>query len=177
MHTDKSGPTRRGRPPKFGRPARLVALTLPEDVVEWLRSKDADLSRAIVELFEASAHRHAAAPPRSLEAAIVEVDSGRGLILVDAALVHDVPGVATIPFSGGRAFLALEPGWSASDLELAVIDRLEAGMAAGQRYEALAAFRAQLRLWRSDPGLRLRPRSIIVVERKRVRRRAARQKP
>ena len=38
---------RRGRPPKFGRPAQLVTLTLPEDVISWLSTIDPDLGWAI----------------------------------------------------------------------------------------------------------------------------------
>ena len=29
---------RRGRPPKYGRPAQLVTLTLPNDVLDWLKT-------------------------------------------------------------------------------------------------------------------------------------------
>ena len=39
---------KRGRPRKFNQPSRLVAITLPEDVIDTLRSRDRDLARAIV---------------------------------------------------------------------------------------------------------------------------------
>jgi hypothetical protein len=38
----------------------------------------------------------------------------------------DLPGVDAIPLADGRAFLALEPGRGIADLELAILDRLEA---------------------------------------------------
>src|SRR4051794_33832986 len=38
---------RRGRPRKFTRPSRRVALTLPEDVIASLQAVDPDLSRAV----------------------------------------------------------------------------------------------------------------------------------
>ena len=55
----------RGRPLKFGRPARLLALTLPHDVVAALRRIHPDPAWAIVSLYEKvakKARRHG--PPR-----------------------------------------------------------------------------------------------------------------
>jgi len=46
------GEPRRGRPPRFGRPERLAAVTLPHDVVDWLAAIDPDLGRAIVRLHD-----------------------------------------------------------------------------------------------------------------------------
>ncbi len=43
---------RPGRPQKYGRPTRAVTVSLPEDVLAWLRAVDADLGRAIVTLAE-----------------------------------------------------------------------------------------------------------------------------
>ena len=170
MPTPALTPRRRGRPQKFGRPARLVAMTLPEDVVAWLESIQTDLGRAVVMLYDAAAHRQTAPQTAGLTGAeIVEVGEGRGLILVDPAVVRGLTGVATIPFSGGRAFLALEPAWTIADLELAVVDCLDGGVQDKQRRVALTSFRAQLREWRSDPSVRLKARSIIVVERGRAR--------
>lgn len=159
-------PRRRGRPPKFGRPARLVAITLPHDVLDWLGSIDPDLGKAVVALFDAPGGK--AAPPRALPpsgAEIVEVGRGRGLILVSPNLVRDVTGVDAIPFGEGRAFLALEPSWTTADLELAVVDVLERGVEDRTRRSELSIFRGQLRALRTDPSVRLTQRSIIVVER------------
>jgi hypothetical protein len=52
MDQPQSSHRGRGRPPKFGRPAQLVAITLPTDVVQALRAHDPDLARAIVGLVE-----------------------------------------------------------------------------------------------------------------------------
>ncbi|MFP5379666.1 MAG: hypothetical protein ACLGHP_07950, partial [Vicinamibacteria bacterium] len=60
---------RRGRPHKFGRPARLIALTLPEDVIDWLRHVDPDPARAIVELHARSDARAAAPHGPDVDAA------------------------------------------------------------------------------------------------------------
>lgn len=48
----KSPATHRGRPRKFLRPSRAVTLTLPEDIIEALRSVDGDLSRAVVRVVQ-----------------------------------------------------------------------------------------------------------------------------
>jgi hypothetical protein len=159
-------PRRRGRPPKYGRPARLVAVTLPHDVVDWLASLDPDLGRAIVRLHD----RMNEGPARSghddrLGARLVDVGEGRALIIVDPALVHGLAGVAAIPFGSGQAFLALESSWTMADLELTVVDALDHAGADERRRTALAAFRDQLRAWRTHPSLLIEPRAIIVASR------------
>src|SRR5689334_20287038 len=74
---------KRGRPPKFGRPGRVVAVTLPEEVVQGLRRVDPDLGWAIVRLFQKQA-RPAGPPPRAVaDAELVSVASGRALIAVN----------------------------------------------------------------------------------------------
>jgi hypothetical protein len=42
----------RGRPSKFGRPSRVVALTLPEDAIDRLRRVHRDLGWAILKLLD-----------------------------------------------------------------------------------------------------------------------------
>ena len=48
---------KRGRPPKFGCRAQVVALTLPRDVVDGLRRIDGDLGWAVVRLYKREAGR------------------------------------------------------------------------------------------------------------------------
>jgi len=165
-------PPRRGRPPKFGRPARLVAVTLPTDVVAWLERRNPDLGRAIVGLHDAAARgepREGPADPPVSE--LADIGEGRALIVVDPALVRGLAGVAAIRFGEGRAFLALEPAWTMADLELAVADCLEAGVGDDRRRRDLAAFRQQLRAWRTDRSITMASRAIIVAARR------ARRKP
>src|SRR5712671_4678996 len=94
----------RGRPPKFGRPARVVALTLPDERV---------------------ARRRPATHPERTVAELVRIADRRSLIVVNRAEFTRLPGVTMVPVSSTRAFLALEPGFGMSELELAVSDRLE----------------------------------------------------
>jgi hypothetical protein len=61
--------------------------------------------------------------------------------------------------------LALESGRGMTDLELAVLDRLEDPAVDRRERQALSRLRAQLRAWRRDRVLRFHARAIIVVER------------
>jgi hypothetical protein len=155
---------RRGRPSKFGRPAQVLALTLPEDVVKELRKVHPDLGWAIVRLVEkAPARPSAPAPPPGAE--FVTIGDRRALIVVNRAAFRSLPGINIIPLQGDKAFLALEVGRGMADVELSVIDRLEDPSVDAFERKALRKLRAQLRAWRHDRRLRFHARSIIVVER------------
>lgn len=157
---------RRGRPPKYGRPARLVAVTLPNDVVDWLGSVDPDVGRAIVRLHDMMARRtQRQAHPAVPTAELVDVGEGHGLIVVEPGMVQHLAGVAAIHFSDGRAFLALESSWTMADLELSVVDALDRGIQDAKRRAGLTEFRDLLRVWRTDRSMTLEPRTIIVAGR------------
>jgi len=156
---------RRGRPSKFGRPSRVVALTLPEDAIDRLHQVHHDLGWAILTLLDnapqRSARRGEDAQP---DVELVSVADRRSLIAVNREVIGDLPGVNTVPLSGTRAFLALEIDRGMSDLELAVVDRLaDPGLGRDQRH-ALSRLRTQLRTWRLDPKLQFHRQTIIVVE-------------
>ncbi len=161
---------KRGRPPKFGRPSRVVALTLPEETIRRLRKLHRDLAWAIVTLAE-SGRAGMARRPGPSDAELVAVSDRHFLIAVNGAIVRTLPGVNIIPFDGHRAFLALEPGHGMADLELAVRDRLDDRSTRGSERHALESLGAMLSKWRHDPRLRNYPRAIIVLERARSRRR------
>jgi len=159
---------KRGRPPKFGRPAQFVALTLPEDVIEWLHRLNADPAWAIVSLFERETRRTSRSRPPARDPEIVQlvpVAKGRSLIVVPQALSRNLPDVAAVPLGAGRAFLALAPGKGLADLELAIVDRLDAGDLAATEREPLTVLRGQLREWRRSADLSFTTRSIIIAER------------
>jgi hypothetical protein len=155
---------RRGRPPKFGRPAQLITITLPEDVVAWLSDIDPDLGWAIVKLHERAVKGRKNRPLQVAE--LVQLPGQRALILVQPEPFKNLVGVSIIPLADGRGFLALEAGRGVSDLELAVIDRLEAPELEAAEKEALTHLRALLRQWRQD-GVRFELRSIIIAQRTR----------
>lgn len=158
---------RRGRPLKFGRPGQSVTLTLPADVIDWLHTLHEDLAWAVVGLYERrSALKRLPAKPKAV-AELVQLPGRRALILVRPDLLRDVPGVAVVPLSDGRAFIALDAGSSVADLELALIDRIDAPGVTVERRSQLTEFRQIVREWRQQ-GLRFQPRSILVVERQAV---------
>jgi hypothetical protein len=151
---------KRGRPPKFGRAADLISLTLPRDVIDWLASIDDDMAWAIVKLYERATRT------RKVEfdvASLVRFPGDRALIQVDAALFNDIPGVALIPLADGRAFLALEPGKGAADLELLVLDRLDQKHIITAERTALNKLRQLLKQWRQE-GILFESRAIIVAQ-------------
>jgi hypothetical protein len=156
---------KRGRPPKFGRPGKLVALTLPEDVVDWLQAINPDPAWAIVSLFERQHDRRTRAHETArADVELVSIGPRRALIVVSQEPFGAIQGVSAIPMGAGRAFLALESGKGMADLELAVVDRLdERGLSDAER-RGLASLRDHLRAWRHDKALACTTRSIIVVE-------------
>ena len=155
---------KRGRPQKFGRPSQVVALTLPDEVVRGLRKVHADLGWAIVTLFEKTPVRPPAVADHQPDAELVTIAERRSLIVVNRAVFKSLPGINIIPLHGNRAFLALEVGRGMTDLELAVIDRLDNASVVGRERKALSKLRSQLRVWRHDRSLRFHSRAIIVVE-------------
>lgn len=167
----RAGRGKRGRPPKFGRPGKVVAITLPEEVVAGLRKVHSDLAWAIVTLFEKTARTRRVSPRPPNEAELVAVGGPRSLIVVPRQLFTHLalPGVNILPLHDDRAFLALQPGRGMSDLVLAVGDRLAEPSLGRREAAALRRLRTQLQQWRSDPGFRCESRAIIVIERGRTR--------
>lgn len=156
----------RGRPLKFGRPAQLLALTLPHDVVRGLRRVHPDPAWAIVSLYEKLAdkrHRPRRASGSSIDLAQLSPDSA--LIVVDPQLIQSVPGVSVIPVAAGRAFLAFGEGRGLADLEVAVLDRLQNRKASPVVRKELTTLHRRIRGWRRSRRLRFSTRSIIIVER------------
>ncbi len=152
---------RRGRPSKYGRPAHLVAFTLPDDVVDWLKSLHHDPAWAIVKLHQQHSRRQRGRPEL---AELVQLPHRRALILVNTEAVRPIPGVSIVPLADGRGFLALDAGRGVADLELAVIDRLETRGLSAIEMEGLTALRDRLREWRKA-GVRFEARSIVIAVR------------
>jgi hypothetical protein len=154
----------RGRPLKFGRPSRLVALTLPEDVLETLRSRNEDVARAIVGLVSSADPTASRASARARVVDVVRMSRREGLIIVDPSVIPALPGCTLIRIAHDRAFIALEQGAGLAELEIAVLDRLgEAGVTRDQR-AGLRMLRGALKKWRKDRRVAAYPRSIVVLK-------------
>lgn len=170
-------PGRRGRPPKYGTPSKIVAVTLPEEVVTELESLHDDIGWAIVRLVEQRRQETVAgeskqrrgkgrrfAGAKAVAAAeLVSVGAGQSLIVVNSATVRSIPGVQMIPLSETEAFLALEPGRGLADLEVAVLDHGEKLRNGSREKAAIDQLLAQLRLWRRNETLAFHSRAIILV--------------
>jgi hypothetical protein len=156
---------RRGRPPKFGRPSQLVALTLPDDVLASLRTIHHDLAWAIVRLVESRLiHRKAPQRPTPALAELVHLPGRRGLIVVQTNVFGRLRGISMIPLADGRAFLAFDQPAGLADLEVAVLDRLALIAAAGAERQQLTQILETVRDWRRHRRFVFRTKSIIVVE-------------
>jgi len=151
----------RGRPKKYGRHAKPVTLTLPDDVIEQLRALDTDLGRAVVGLVERS--RKAEARPRSA----VEVAShgSRSVILVrPVPALKRLDGVQLVPVAEGRALIALRHPHSISELELQLLDALDKSSLMGPERHVIEQLSLVLRRARLNHDLTVAERSIIVFE-------------
>jgi hypothetical protein len=162
----RSTGAKRGRPLKFGRPTRPLSISLPHDVIEWLETLDPDPAWAIVGLFEKVRSRQPGTAPRA-SAELVQLPGKRALILVAPDVFDGLQGVSVIRLSDGRGFLALQAGKGYADLELAVVDQIDAQGVTPERRRALTEIRKMLRDWRQS-GLVFESRSILVVERQEV---------
>jgi hypothetical protein len=163
---------RPGRPPKFGRPGQVVAVTLPADAVRDLQKINQDLAWAILALLDKHPRAPTAAP--TPHAQLVTIAGQHSLIVVNRAELRALPGIDLIPLDGSRAFLALEPGRGMADLEVAVLDRLQMRGGSERERHALTDLLKELRAWRRSGLFQFHTRAIIVVERVKPGRRRAR---
>lgn len=153
---------RRGRPPKYGRPSQLVSLTLPTDVLAWLKGLHSDPAWAIVNLFERYRDRPTLRGPKP-DCDLVQLPGRRALIVVRPEPFRGLDGVSLIPLQDGRAFLALQGDGGLAQLEVALADRSEEpGLTASERKQ-LRGIRDRVKSWRRS-GIRFESRSIIVAQ-------------
>jgi hypothetical protein len=156
-----------GRPRKYGRAARAVTITLPEDVLSRLATVHADLGRAIVTLAE----RKRAPRTRAMRPAEVAAYGNHAVIVVNPAkALRRLPGVQLVPLGNGRALISLEPQYSVAQLELDVRDAIDRTDIKSPERVTLQAISSILRQARRSRQVSVEPRTIIVLERKRQRR-------
>ena len=154
-----------GRPSKYGRPSRVIAVTLPEDVIDRLRHVHRDLGWAIVKLLDTSARPGRKRQEEQADVELVTIAERRSLIVVNREIIGSLPGVHIVPLYGNRAFLALDIHRGMSDLELSVMDRLAQPRLEARERRALLTLRAKLSTWRRDQGLLVHTKAIVVIER------------
>jgi hypothetical protein len=160
----------RGRPKKYGRPARAVTVTLPEDILATLSAADTDLGRAIVKLVERRGKTLAAS--RTPPAEIATYGSRSVIVVPEARALRRLAGVQLVPIGNGRCPIALEPPYSIPRLELDIRDLLaQKGLPEAER-KTLDAVAAILRTARVSRDVTPEARTIIVLEARRSRRSA-----
>jgi hypothetical protein len=174
MSEPRSGrAARRGRPRKFGRPARSVAVTLPLDVIARLEAIDSDLSRAIVRLAARSPRERGAA----LEAELSRYGRRAVIVVNPSRTLRAIAGVELVPLPSGRALISLDRALSPEAFELRLRDRLEAGVPPADE-AGLRQVIGVLAEARRAGAARLQARTILVLEAVRERPRGrARAKP
>jgi hypothetical protein len=145
----------------------VIALTLPKDVLDSLRTFHRDPGWAIVQLVESTlgggTRKRASREPTAL-AELVQLPGRRGLIVVQPQAFKGLRGVATIPLADGRAFLAFDRAGGLADLEVAILDALETAPSDRGDHEQLTQIREIVRAWRRDQRLAFRTKTIIIVE-------------
>src|SRR4051794_15226875 len=104
MPTPPSIVRRPGRPRKFGRAARAVTLTLPEDVLAQLAAIDSDLAQAIVDsVGRRSPGRRRAQPP----AEIATYGRHAVILVTPIKALKRIAGVELVPIGPNRALISL----------------------------------------------------------------------
>ncbi len=151
---------RLGRPNKYGRPARAVTVTLPEDVLETLATIHADVGSAIVNMVERIG------PSRLQPIGTTEIaryGNHAVIIVTPSRALRRLRGVQLVPIGDGRALISLDPSMSISALELQVRDALETGAVQDHEREALKSIADILRRGRASRDLTFEARTIIVL--------------
>ncbi len=151
--------TRLGRPTKYGRPARAVTVTLPEDVIGRLSTIHTDVGVAIVNLVE---RKIATRVQPIAPAEITRYGKHAVIVVTPVKALRRLKGVQLVPIGDGRALISLDPSHSVPSLELQLRDALESGTT-GQERDILEGIADILRRARGARGQRLETRSIIVL--------------
>jgi len=163
MTRGKQGP---GRPRKYGRAARAVTITLPEDVLARLATVHADLGRAIVTLAEKNRTPQA---PATRPAEVAAYGNHAVIVVNPAKALRRLPGVQLVPLGNGRALISLEHQYSVAQLELDVRDAIDQADIKSPERMTLQAISNILRQARRSRQVSVKQRTIIVLERKRQR--------
>ena len=157
----------RGRPRKYGRPARAVTVTLPEDILARLTAIHSDIGSAIVNLVERKT------PARSTPIRPAEVSHyGKHAVIIvtPSPTLRRLRGVQLVPVGDGRALIALASSTSITGLELQVRDAVEQMTLENREREGLQSLADILRRGRGPRGLTSEARTIIVLAQKAKRR-------
>jgi hypothetical protein len=161
---------RRGRPRKFGVPARAITVTLPEPVIGALESIDGDLGRAIVRLAQPEMAKQPHPP-----AELAHFGSRAVIVVNPTRTLERRTGVTLVPLPDGRALISFARSITPAHIELMIADALDDPELESPDREVFTAIQDILRSVRKTRGLTVEQRNIIVLEMDR--RRPSAQKP
>ncbi len=153
---------------KYGRAARPVTVTLPEDVLLRLGAAGQDVGDAIVKLVE----RHA--PPRVTATRGPELTaygSHAVIVVTPNKALKRLPGVQLVPIGNGRALISLDSPRTIAQFELDLRDASEWPDIGDEERDSLGAIAKILRQSRRSRDVSVEERTIIVLEAKRQRER------
>jgi hypothetical protein len=157
--------SKRGRPRKFGRAARSVALTLPLDVIAALERHDSDLARAIVQLTARTGTERAAAR----EAELSRFGRRAVIVVSPSRTLRQIRGVELVPLPSGRALISLDHTLTPEAFELRLRDALDGGVPEADRAGVREVIQVLADARRSR-SVRLQARTLLVLESVRTRR-------
>ena len=153
----RAGP---GRPQKFGRPARAVTVTLPEDVFAALKRLDDDVSRAIVRIAQplvADVVPHAPAElSKHGDTAVI--------VIRPVPALDRIPGVTQVPMPDGRALISLDDSMTTYEFELKLRDVVDDGGIERADVSVIRSILDILKSARQTAGVTLQQRRIIVLQ-------------
>ena len=157
---------RPGRPQKFGRPARAITVTLPEDVVAALQRLDDDVSRAIVRIAQPLAADVVPHEPAEL----AKHGDTAVIVIRPVAALDRIAGVTLVPMPDGRALISLDDSMSTHEFELKLRDLIDDGDVERDDLSAIRSILDILKSARQAKGVALQQRRIIVLQSTRRRR-------
>ena len=122
--TKSSAEKRRGgRPAKFTEPSRPVTMTLPERVLSWLGTVDADRAKAITKMAEQQMESRGRA---LCPVATVKTGGGQSIILVGfSERLKKLPLLRLVEVAPGRHLISIRTGTSIEAVEVAIQDILD----------------------------------------------------
>jgi len=155
-----------GRPRKFGRPSRVVAVTLPEDVIDRLAALDTDLGTAIVRLID----RHpGVTAPAAFAAEVASYGAHAVIVVPPFRKLGKLAGVELVPIGGNRALISLDGAHRVPQFELALRDALDHDDMTSSERRTLDGIADILRDARRSGKVTIAERTIIVLQARRER--------
>ena len=146
---------------KFGRPARSVTITLPDDALAALRASDPDVGQAIVALLASAAKR----APRAPAVALHKTGPRMVIVVKPVAALRQLRGVELVSLGDQqRALIAFRGGLTAAQFELQIHDLLDSSRLDADEAAVVDQLAEMLRDVRRSANLRLSEATIMVVD-------------